>query len=799
MLFLFNELFEFWMVFRIVIKIIFILSYMNFKDIHTDLDTEISPFPDIEKKELSAWYVSDINTSDIRNTWVHDIYLSKWKNIKINKLKKLSIFNQVKFFDGINLFTKKKDINISQPYSNPTQDIKHKIWDFKNNISNHLSPNKLHSHVKVVHTNIADWIKESSDNIKNNASEFFDNNLKKKNHNFKSKRLIKWTSWFSFSWRELINNYQEYSILKKIIVWILIIIFIWTLVKYSIEWSVNSGYRKLASIKNWTISFEYIQKSINDAHFSFVFADFLFKPISLIPNESIQNWYHVIQGGKQITFLWDEFLQFFDWLQKLINKKWIDNIYISQVIKNSKPKFLKFEYILSKTLIHYDKITEIGDIKLQNTFDNTVKKLHNVLGFIKTINLNFEEFLSLMWHYEQRKYLIVFQNNDEIRPTGGFMWSMWIVTVYKWKVISIEKSDVYKYEYEINKIYKAKNESKALAPKWLNKITTTWWLRDSNYRPFIKETAEDIRGFLNKININLDGIVFINKSTIEEILGISWWIDFDLLGMKITDENFSRVISTLVEAKVSKIWTLWTPKQILFDFAELFYREMKQNKDYIPYAKVIFNHLQSRDIIVYSFHPDENSLLWKLNLNGELAFHKTLDFSYPVYTSLSGNKSDRYIQTKYIKNVDLIWVCEYKTNLNIIRKHTYNNLEEDKINILLDIYNIENKFHIKKIQWKADNFQYMRVYLPRSAEVKLQDWMTIQKNNRYTLVDFFMKTRLYETTSYNIEYKVKKDNCNGYSYTLYKQPWIPEYDMNIIINSEKITASKVKKDFIIKR
>jgi hypothetical protein len=93
----------------------------------------------------------------------------------------------------------------------------------------------------------------------------------------------------------------------------------------------------------------------------------------------------------------------------------------------------------------------------------------------------------------------------------------------------------------------------------------------------------------------------------------------------------------------------------------------------------------------------------------------------------------------------------------------------------------------------------MRIYLPRNAEVTLKEWMTIQKMDRYTLVDFFIITRLYETTSYNIEYKLQKDNCNGYSYTLYKQPWIPEYKMDITINWEEISASEVRRDFVIKR
>jgi hypothetical protein len=449
--------------------------------------------------------------------------------------------------------------------------------------------------------------------------------------------------------------------------------------------------------------------------------------------------------------------------------------------------------------LHYDKITNVWDTKLQQTFDNTIIKLHKALWYIKTINLNFDEFLSLMWHNEIREYLIVFQNNDEIRPTWGFMGSMWIIRVYKWKVIDIKKSDVYAYEWEINKQYKQNNEAKQLAPTGLDIITWTWWLRDSNYEPMIKDTAADIKWFLDRINVDIDGIVFINKSTIEEILKVSWWIEFDQLWEKITDENFSRVISTLVEAKVSKVWTLWTPKQILFDFAEGFYKQMKENNDYVPFAKVIFNHLNSRDIIIYSFHSEENSLLWKLWLNWELAFHKTLDFSYPVFTSLSWNKSDRYIKTQFNKTTEEIWKCSYKTNLEIIRKHQYNNIEEKKIDDLLNKYNIKDKNHIRYIQWKWDNYQYVRVYLPKNAVIEPQLGLIIKNETRYKIAEFFIKTRLYETTTNTLNYTINKPNCNWYSYKLYKQPGITYYDMNIEINWEKISAKNIQKDFIINR
>ena len=756
---------------------------MKINDLRTDLESEINPFPEYEKKELKVSKLLDMNTSDIFEweEWINnDINITKNKNIKISKFKKNKFLSKIKYFDWVNLLKKNKNLDISKPYVNKTEVIKKHVGT----ISKKVNPEKITHHVKNIHSDFKEDLRSTHQELIDSTSEFIDNNLTKKPHFFKNKKL---------------RTKKEKSIFFKISTTVLFSIFFLTIFKFTIQSSVNNWYQKLASIKDWTVSFESVQKTINDAKFSFVFSEILFAPISILPNQSINNGYHVIKWWKQITALWDEFLQFFDWIQKLIQTKWIDNIYTSQVLENNKEKFLVFEQLLSQSLLHYDKITSVWDTKLQQTFDNTIIKLHKTLGYIKTINLNFEEFLALMWHNEIREYLIVFQNNDEIRPTGWFMWSMWVVRVYKWKVIDINKSDVYAYEWEINKQYKQSNEAKLPAPTWLNQITWTWWLRDSNYQPMIKDTAADIKWFLDRIDVNIDGIVFINKSTIEEILRVSEWVEFDQLWEKITDENFSRIISTLVEAKVSKVWTLGTPKQILFDFAEGFYKQMKQNNDYIPYAKVIFNHLNSRDIIIYSFHSEENSLLWKLGLNWELAFHKSLDFAYPVYTSLSWNKSWRYIKTQYSKNVEEIWKCSYQTNLDIIRKHQYNNIEEKKIDDLLNKYNIQDKNHIRYIQWKWDNYQYVRVYLPKNAVIKPQLGLTVTKYDRFQIASLFVKTRLYETTTNTIEYIISKPNCNSYSYKLYKQPGIKTYNMNIKINWENISAKDVQKDFIINR
>jgi hypothetical protein len=114
-------------------------------------------------------------------------------------------------------------------------------------------------------------------------------------------------------------------------------------------------------------------------------------------------------------------------------------------------------------------------------------------------------------------------------------------------------------------------------------------------------------------------------------------------------------------------------------------------------------------------------------------------------------------------------------------------------------YNVKDQHHIRYIQWKWDNYQYVRVYLPKNAIVIEKPWYTVEQFDRYKIVGFFIKTRLYETTTHELNYSINKPNCNWYSYKLYKQPGIKKYDMNLNFNWESISAKNVQKDFIINR
>ncbi len=829
---------------------------MTLNDIRNDLEPEISLDDSSREFWVSQKNIDHKNTfNDVYQNLRKDIFLPWNDSLKISQKYRFFSRKSKHYFDPVFKSRFKKNIHLRKNRYFQFDFYKIKFQEHKYNFENRKVQegfknfytkiplnstiqqkshnfirkelfNKKYSPINYYENNSSEGINfsENSHNnsIYNEQNEVNENNnsenfiLKNKNNNqniisdwetkniFNRDFIKKYFSQKYFDYLNRLKNINLKNIFtnknnyKKLwVVWLFLIFWMFWL-KFSIQENVNNGYNKLIDLKNWELSGKTIEENFEEIYNSFKVADILYKPVSIIPNQTIDNGYHVIKWWKQIWYFWKYFLEFYQDLKIKAQSSGIENLYISDFLNNNRKSFYNFEKSLSQAILHYNQVTSVGDTKLQKVFDDTIAKLNQSIWLLKIVNVNFEDFLWLLWHYEQKDYLIVFQNNDEIRPTWGFMWSMWIISIYKWKVLEIKKSDVYAYEWEINKTYESIAQ-KTLAPEWLDKITGTWGLRDSNYYPEVKRSSHEIKWFLDRIDENIDGIIYINKSTIEEILKVSGWIEFDTIWEKLTDENFSRVISTLVEAKVSKVWTLGTPKQILFDFAETFYEKMKEDNDYIPYAKVIYNHLQSRDIMIYSFNTSQNSLLWKLWLNGELPFYKTLDFTYPVYTSISWNKSWRYIETEYEKNVYEFWECNYYTNFNIIRKHTYNQIEEEKVNNLLNKFEIADKEHIRYIQWKWDNYQYMRVLLPKYATVTPKQGMTVTQFPWYKEISFYMKTRIYETTHYQIEYYVNKKNCNGYSYKLFKQPWINNYNMSLELMGEKIFARDIKKDFFITR
>jgi len=705
---------------------------------------------------------------------------------KYNYLKNMNKINDIKKdldenIDLSNLSNSK--IKLTALWKNIINDL---FWFSKNDIN-----------IKKLKT-----IKISKNNT-NNFDTFHmtkDNNLldivsEQKNINYFSKIIKNF-----FKKHIIIMKLSESKKQTKFKKWALFLIFLtfvlfWN--KIIIENLVTSGYKNILELKTNFSDIKKVSNNIKKAKISFYVSDVLLTPFSIIPNDNIKNVSYIIEWWKDLSILLTKSLDLYNETNDFINSKWwIENIYVTNLLSNVRSNYEEIYWLLYTSLYNYSQVWDLWNSYLNDKLNFTKDKLRKALLIIETVNKNYDTMLSLLGHNKEKKYLVIFQNNDEIRATWWFMWSTALITISNWKIKSIENSDIYALEWLINKVYTDKEK----APEWLNKITWTFGLRDANYYPLFRDSSAKIKFFLDKIDYKVDWIVYINQSVVLDLLDNLWWVDSKVLEQNITSENFSLILSTLVEAKVFKVGTLWTPKQVLFDFAWEFKEKLLVKKDYYNYAKIILNHIKNRDIVFYSFDNEENSLLWKLWLNWEIDLNSTLDFNYPVYISVWWNKTDRYIDYRYDKTVTKIGeTCDYNTKIDIYKSHHFSKFEDEKVNSILDSYWIKHKNDILNIQWRWENKSYVRVLIPKNTVINLQKNQKEYEFDTYKIVELYIDTEKLETSLNSISYMIQNPNCEKYTYKFFKQPGIKKYNINFDLFWEKDKYNSIKTDFIYKK
>ncbi len=154
---------------------------------------------------------------------------------------------------------------------------------------------------------------------------------------------------------------------------------------------------------------------------------------------------------------------------------------------------------------HYPKFIFGSQVKdqltaLRLTADQTATAVSDAKPLIKTLP-------SLLGEKEAKRYLVLFQNDKELRATGGFITAYAIFSIDK-GIIKFENSDdIYKLDDSI------RNKPKAPAPilKYLPKVYTLN-LRDSNLSPDFLESMKTFEDMYSRATLkeDVDGIIAID-------------------------------------------------------------------------------------------------------------------------------------------------------------------------------------------------------------------------------------------------------------------------------------------------
>jgi len=238
---------------------------------------------------------------------------------------------------------------------------------------------------------------------------------------------------------------------------------------------------------------------------------------------------------------------------------------------------------------------------------------------------------------EEKTYLVIFQNNNEIRPTGGFIGSYAELKVKNGKItkLDIPGEGPYKLQGTLTAF--------VMSPTPLQLMIPRWEMQDANWFPDFPESAKKIMWFYERSGgSTVDGVIAIDTNPLLDILKITGPIAMPSYNKTITTDNFIDEIQKNVEFEYDKIVN--QPKQIISDLTPLILEKLFSDKNnLLPFLGIVNKNLENKHIQFYFSEPELERQIVSEGWAGEMKNNPSGDFLYVVNSNIGGLKTDRVI------------------------------------------------------------------------------------------------------------------------------------------------------------
>ncbi len=236
------------------------------------------------------------------------------------------------------------------------------------------------------------------------------------------------------------------------------------------------------------------------------------------------------------------------------------------------------------------------------------------------------------------RYLVVFQNDRELRPTGGFIGSFALVDVESGEVMNLDVPGGGSYDL------KGSLREHVIAPRPMHLINPHWQFQDGNWSPDFPTSAQRLTWFYEKSGgPTTDGVIAINASVMERILGAIGPVEMPEYGITVDADNFYIETQTEVELNYDKEEN--TPKRFLSDLTpKVIERVMGADAaTMLAVADVFRTSVTGKDVQVWLRDADTQARASALGWTGEFR-DAPGDYLAIVHTNIAGQKTDKVMR-----------------------------------------------------------------------------------------------------------------------------------------------------------
>ncbi len=389
----------------------------------------------------------------------------------------------------------------------------------------------------------------------------------------------------------------------------------------------------------------------------------------------------------------------------------------------------------------------------------------------------------------KKSYLVLLQNNLELRPGGGFIGSYGKFDFESGRLTGIKVDDIYALDGQLKDVIEPPQEIKT----HLN--VDRWYLRDSNYDPDFPTSARQATFFYKKEGGDLiNGVVALDLSASAKLLSAVGGLDLPEYGEHVDGDNlFEKAISHAEvgffpgsQAKKNYLVSLQTQL-----FNKVFYLS-QQNWPAIIQA--LGSSLEQKHLLLYMEDPKIFSYLASQNWAGIMprggakVEGETGDFLAVSEANLGANKSNYYLKRAFNleTNIDKDGGVRHKLRI------AYNNTSPSEV-------------------FPAGPYKnFFRIYLPLGAKLEkatigesdITSQMTPFSDYGRTGYSTFLEIGPQETKNVLLEYSLAglnfKNDRVKYRLDILKQPgtsadafnWTLNYPINYELSDVESQAKK---------
>lgn len=396
---------------------------------------------------------------------------------------------------------------------------------------------------------------------------------------------------------------------------------------------------------------------------------------------------------------------------------------------------------------------------------------------------------SLLGEPKEKRYLILFQNDKELRATGGFITAYAIFRIDK-GVIHVDKSsDIYNLD---NTIFGKPKAPEPIA-NYLPNVSVLH-LRDSNLSPDFVKSMETFNSLYNRVpsKVDVDGIIALDTNVLVSTIKI---LDDQVYvsGIKFTTEQDKRCDCAQVIYALESL--ISTPKSLDLRVTSL-QAAQAQRKDIIgallyaimdkalksspklywgPLFQDFLKQIEEKHVMFYIYNVDAQKGIESLNAAGRIKDFEG-DYLHINETNFGGAKSNLFVKESIRNEFEIEKDGTIKKIVTINYKNPYPpsdcNLERGNLCLNAVLRN------------------WARIYVPKGSklidstgsEVKIKTYEELGK----TVFEGFLTVRPKGAATFKISYDLPfKVGSDILPYLIQKQPGTYDNEYTIVVNGRE--------------